>query len=259
MLEIVQIPVLQDNYIFLLHTAESGETAAVDPAVAEPVLDTLAQKGWRLTHILNTHHHGDHVGGNLALKRATGCRIVGAAKDRARIPGIDIEVGERDVVHLGKHRGQVLDVPGHTLGHIAYWFAEEDALFCGDTLFALGCGRLFEGSAEEMWGSLLKISALPPSTRIYCAHEYTQANARFALTVEPGNFQLVARSDQIDSLRKQGLPTVPATLAEELTTNPFLRPQSTEIRLKVDRGNAEDLSDVKIFARIRQMKDEFRG
>jgi hydroxyacylglutathione hydrolase len=253
-LEILQLPVLDDNYVYLLHDADSGETAAVDPAVAEPVLETLGRRGWRLTHILNTHHHGDHVGGNLALKQASGCRIVGAAKDNARIPGIDQGVVEGDEVRLGGSVAQVMEVPGHTLGHIAFRFVGDRALFCGDTLFGLGCGRLFEGSARQMWESLSKIRALPGDTRVYCAHEYTEANGRFALTVEPENQALQARMAEVMAARKTGRPTVPSCLSEELATNPFLRPEQTAIR---ERLALPQLDDSEVFAAVRKLKDRF--
>jgi hydroxyacylglutathione hydrolase len=254
MLEILQVPVLHDNYIYLVHEPNGWATAVIDPAVAEPVLQALDEKGWHLTHILNTHHHGDHVGGNLELKRETGCAVVAVARDKERIPGIDVEVSEGDIIGLGHAEAKVLDVPGHTSGHIAFWFAEENALFCGDTLFGLGCGRLFEGHAEEMWASLEKICALPPATRIYCAHEYTQANGRFALQVEPENPALLERMDRVYSLRAQGLPTVPTLLQEELATNPFLRPQSPAIRRRLGLPKA---SDWQVFAEIRHLKDGF--
>ena len=180
MLEILQIPVLEDNYVYLLHEPDSGATAAVDPALAGPVLAALDARGWRLSHVLNTHHHGDHVGGNLALKAATGCAIVGAAGDRHRIPGIDLLLGDGEEFGFGAVSARILEVPGHTCGHIAFWFEDAAALFCGDTLFALGCGRLFEGSVEQMWRSLERLRALPPQAKVFCAHEYTQANARFA-------------------------------------------------------------------------------
>lgn len=257
MLEIVQIPVLQDNYVYLLHDHGSGKTAAVDPAEARPVLVELERRGWRLSHVLNTHHHGDHVGGNLELKRRTGCVIVGMGRDRERIPGIDVAVADGDTVELGAARAQVLDVPGHTRGHGAYWFAEEQALFCGDTLFALGCGRLFEGSAREMWNSLSKLRAMPGNTRVYCAHEYTQANARFALNVEPGNPLLQARARAVATLRAEGKSTVPSTMAEEQDTNPFLRPFSPELRKRA--GLSSQAEDWQVFAALRLAKDQFRG
>jgi hydroxyacylglutathione hydrolase len=178
MLEIVTLPVLDDNYIYLVHEPLSGETAAVDPAVAEPVLMQLRQNNWKLTTIFNTHHHSDHIGGNLELKRQTGCRIIASEHDRHRIPGIDQTVNEGDVVSLGKQQARILFTPGHTLGHIVYYFEQDKLLFCGDTLFAMGCGRLFEGTADQMWQSLQKLKTLPPDTQIYCTHEYTLNNGR---------------------------------------------------------------------------------
>ena len=252
-LVIRQIPVLRDNYVYLAHEPQSGATAAVDPAVAPPVVDALAAEGWRLTHILNTHHHNDHTGGNLALKQATGCTIVGPRADRDRIPGIDVAVGEGDTYKLGQAEARIFDVPGHTRGHIAYWFQDSAALFCGDTLFLLGCGRLFEGTPEQMWRSLGKLKALPPETRVYCAHEYTQSNARFALTVEPRNADLAARAKRIDALRAGGKPTVPGTLGEELATNPFLRADLPA--LQEEAGAPGDA--VATFAAIRHRKDNF--
>ncbi|MFM8333177.1 MAG: hydroxyacylglutathione hydrolase [Candidatus Methylumidiphilus sp.] len=256
MLEILQIPALTDNYIYLAHEPNGWATAVIDPAAAEPVLKALDERGWTLTHILNTHHHGDHVGGNLELKRATGCAVVGVARDKERIPGIDVEVAEGDIIGLGHAAARVLDIPGHTSGHIGFWFAEDDALFCGDTLFGLGCGRLFEGHAEQMWESLEKIRALPPSTRIYCAHEYTQANGRFALTVEPGNPDLLERLSDVQSLRARGLPTVPFLLSEELAANPFLRPESLAIRHRLKLEKADNW---RVFAELRHLKDGFVG
>lgn len=255
MLQIEQIPVLSDNYVYLVHEPVAKLTAVVDPAVTEPVVAALARHGWRLTHILNTHHHHDHVGGNEALKAATGCVVVGPRADRERIPGIDVALGDGDVFEFGASRARVFDVPGHTRGHIAYHFAREHALFCGDTLFALGCGRMFEGTAPEMWASLAKLRGLPGETRVYCAHEYTQSNGRFALSVEPGNAALVARMREVDARRAANQPTVPSTLAEELATNPFLRPDSTEIQAAVGLPGAP-LHEV--FGATRARKDVFR-
>lgn len=255
MLQIEQIPVLSDNYVYLVHEPVAKLTAVVDPAVTEPVVAALARHGWRLTHILNTHHHHDHVGGNEALKAATGCVVVGPRADRERIPGIDVALGDGDVFEFGASRARVFDVPGHTRGHIAYHFAVEHALFCGDTLFALGCGRMFEGTAPEMWASLAKLRGLPGETRVYCAHEYTQSNGRFALSVEPGNAALVARMREVDARRAANQPTVPSTLAEELATNPFLRPDSTEIQAAVGLPGAP-LHEV--FGATRARKDVFR-
>jgi len=253
-LTIHMFPCLADNYGYLLHDAESGATAAVDTPDARAIAGELEAKGWRLTHILNTHHHADHAGGNLELKKRTGCTIVGPRADAARIPGIDIAVGEGDVVELGAHRAAVYDTPGHTRGHIVYHFAAARAAFVGDTLFALGCGRLFEGTPAQMWGSLQKILSWPDDTRLYCAHEYTQSNARFALTVEPQNRLLQDRAANVAALRAAGTATVPSTLGEERATNPFLRPQSDDLRATIGLAGAEN---VDVFAKTRALKDAF--
>ncbi|WP_308911444.1 hydroxyacylglutathione hydrolase [Pseudokordiimonas caeni] len=254
MLEIVQIPVLRDNYVYILHDAVSGETAVVDPAVAEPVEAALTERGWALTHIFNTHHHADHTGANLALKVAHEARIIGPAAERDRIPGLDIAVGDGDIVALGDHEARVFDVPGHTSGHIAYHFADNDALFCGDTLFSMGCGRLFEGTADQMWSSLSKFITLPDETRVFCAHEYTEANGRFALTIEPHNKALVRRMDEVKALRAANKPTVPSTIGIEKATNPFLRASSEELQDTVGMIGAPL---PRIFAEVRTRKDHF--
>jgi hydroxyacylglutathione hydrolase len=252
-LVIRQIPALRDNYVYLLREPGSGATAAVDPSLAGPVQEALAETGWRLTHILNTHHHVDHTGGNLELKAATGCTIVGPKADRERIPGIDVALGDGETYALGGAIARVFDVPGHTRGHIAYWFAEEAALFSGDTLFLMGCGRVFEGTPAQMWNSLGKLKALPAATRVYCGHEYTQNNARFALTVEPGNAALIARARSVDAMRASGRSTVPGTMGEELATNPFLRADNPALQAAMGApGDA-----VATFAVIRQRKDKF--
>jgi hydroxyacylglutathione hydrolase len=252
-LVIRQIPVLKDNYVYLVHDPETQLTAAVDPSVAVPVQEALQREGWRLTHILNTHHHNDHTGGNNELKAATGCLIVGPRADRDRIPGIDVALGDGETYQFGTDEALVYDVPGHTRGHIAYWFRESRALFCGDTLFLMGCGRLFEGTPEQMWRSLSKLKALPPDTLVYCGHEYTQANARFALTVEPHNRDLIARSERVNALRAEGKSTIPGNLGEELATNPFLRADLPA--LQTEAGAPGDA--VATFASIRRRKDNF--
>jgi hydroxyacylglutathione hydrolase len=254
MLEIVIIPVLTDNYIYLIHDRVSHETAAVDPALAQPVLDVLEQNSWQLTYIWNTHHHSDHVGGNLQLKQHTNCKIIGAQADSGRIPGIDEGVNEGDVVSLGSHKAFVIATPGHTRAHIVYHFAKDNILFCGDTLFVMGCGRLFEGTAEQLWQSLQKLKALPESTKVYCTHEYTQTNGRFALTVEPENRRLRERMLEVDKLRSNNQPTVPTTITDELATNPFFREDSLSIRASVDMPFSKP---AEVFATIRRMKDSF--
>ena len=226
MLEVVQIPVLSDNYVYLAHDAASGETAVIDPAVADPVLAAARARGWTITQILNSHWHPDHVGGNAGIVAATGARVTGPKGEAERIPHIDRAVGEGDTVSVGTSVARVIDVAAHTAGHIAFAFEADGVLFPGDTLFALGCGRLFEGTPADMFAALGKLMALPDATRVYCAHEYTQANARFAVTVEPGNAALAARVIAIAAARAQGLPTVPFTIGDERATNPFTRAAS---------------------------------
>lgn len=253
-LDVRQIPVLNDNYVYLVRESGTGAVAVVDPAVAEPVLREADKLGWSITHILNTHHHGDHVGGNLEIQRATGCHIVGPRADRQRIPGIQTEVGDGDRYDFGAARARVFDVPGHTRGHIAYWFEAEDVLFPGDTLFALGCGRLFEGTPAQMWESLGKLKRLPDGVRVYCAHEYTQANARFALSLGEDNAALATRAKEIDATRAAGKPTVPSTLGEEKRTNPFLRADDPALAQAMDMAGAPP---VEVFAEVRRRKDSF--
>ena len=223
MLQVVRIPVLNDNYVWLLHDEASGETVAVDPAVADPALAAASERGWTIGQIWNTHWHGDHVGGNAAIKAATGCTITGPAAEADKIGTLDRQVREGDQVRIGDHVATVLEVPAHTAGHIAYHLADDRIIFVGDTLFAMGCGRLFEGTPAQMYANMARFAALPDDTAVYCAHEYTQANGRFALTVEPENEALVARMAQVDAARARGEATVPTTIGQERATNIFMR------------------------------------
>ncbi len=253
-LEIHQFEAFSDNYGYLIHDAGAGLTAAIDTPDTPKILAALEETGWALTHILNTHHHPDHAGGNKELKAKFGVEITGPVGEAAKIPGLDRAVGEGDTVEFGSHRARVLDVPGHTLGHIAYHFADDGVAFVGDALFALGCGRVFEGTPPQMWASLQKIAALPPETTIYCAHEYTQSNARFAETIETSNDALRARVKEIDEKRARGERTVPMTLEVELATNPFLRAGEASLQRDIGMEGA-DAADV--FTEVRKRKDSF--
>jgi hydroxyacylglutathione hydrolase len=227
-IEVIRIPVLSDNYIWLVRENFSGEVMVVDPAVAEPVLAKADKLGWKITQIWNTHWHPDHTGGNAEIKAATGCTITGPAAEAARIPTLDVLVSSGNLLTFGKAKAQVIDVPAHTAGHIAYHFAEEQIAFVGDTLFAMGCGRLFEGTAAQMFANMRALEAMGDATVIYCAHEYTQSNGRFALTVEPDNAALLDRMKDVDTMRLRGEATVPTTIALERATNPFMRARSIE-------------------------------
>ncbi|MFB0875872.1 MULTISPECIES: hydroxyacylglutathione hydrolase [unclassified Sphingobium] len=223
MLEVVRVPVLTDNYVWLVHDAASSETVVIDPAVAEPVLEAAAARGWTIRQIWNTHWHPDHVGGNAAIKAATGCTITGPAAEAEKIGTLDRAVGEGDMVRIGDHEAAVLAVPAHTAGHIAYHLADDAMIFVGDTLFAMGCGRLFEGTAAQMFANMQRFAALPDDTQVYCAHEYTLSNGRFALTVEPDNAALIARVAAVEAARARGEATVPTSIGAERATNIFLR------------------------------------
>ena len=251
-LEIELVPCLKDNYAYLVHDRDGGLTAVVDPSEPEPVRKALGQRGWKLTHILNTHHHFDHTGGNVPLKEMSGAQVVGPGKDRDRIPGIDVGVDESTGWSFGARQVRVLEIPAHTRAHIA--FVVDDAAFTGDTLFAMGCGRLFEGTAAMMWASLSKLMQLPDATRIFCGHEYTLNNGRFALTLEPSNSAVATRMRDVESSRARGAPTIPSTLALEKKTNPFLRPDSSEIRQTLGMAQA---GEVEVFAEMRKRKDSF--
>ncbi len=254
MLTVIQIKVLEDNYIYLIHDEVSGETAVVDPAMSKPVLDVLDEKGWRLTYVLNTHHHWDHVEGNLEIKQRTACKVVAAQSDRERVPGIDLGVNEGDAIFLGEHKLQVIATPGHTSGHVVYYSADNLALFCGDTLFVMGCGRLFDGTAEQMYQSLQTIKALPPETRVYCAHEYTEANGRFALSIEPDNKQLQDKMLTVRQLRAEQKPTVPSTIEQERATNPFFRVDSLSVQQTLGLLGE---NPVRVFTELRKRKDNW--
>lgn len=221
--EIARVPVLNDNYVWLLHEAESGETAVIDPAVAEPVLEAAAARGWRITQIWNTHWHPDHVGGNAGIVAATGATVTAPAAELAKIGPVDHAVGEGDVATLAGATAQVWEVPAHTAGHIAYHLPDLGVIFTGDTLFAMGCGRLFEGTPAQMYAAMQRFKALPDETRVYCAHEYTLSNARYAAHAEPGNAATTARLNAVEAARAEGQATVPTTIGEERATNPFLR------------------------------------
>jgi len=227
-LEIARVAVLSDNYVWLVHDPDSRETAVIDPAVAEPVMDAARQRGWTITQIWNTHWHPDHTGGNEAIKAATGATISAPAAEAAKIPTLDVALAEGDRVHLGGIDGLVMEVPAHTAGHIAIHLPSEKVVFTGDTLFAMGCGRLFEGTAEQMFDNMQRLKALPPETVAYCAHEYTQSNGRYALVAEPDNLALRDRMAEVDAARARGEATVPTTIALERATNPFMRADSVE-------------------------------
>ena len=239
-LTVSAVPVLNDNYVWLITDPDTGETAAVDPSVAEPVLEALEAKGLRLTQVLNTHWHPDHTGGNQGIKSATGCPIIAPA-EAERVSKVDRIVAEGDRVTIAGAEAVVWDIPAHTAGHIAYYFEGEGMIFVGDTMFAMGCGRLFEGTAEQMYANMKRIAGLPEDVRIYCGHEYTLANARFAAHVDPGNDPVARRLEDVAALREEGRITLPTTVEEERATNPFVR-----------------ASDVHEFARLRTEKDSFR-
>jgi len=253
-LHVELIPCLTDNYAYLLYDPGDQLCAVVDPSEAAPVKQALEARGLRLTHILNTHHHLDHTGGNVALKEEFGAVVVGPEKDRARIPGIDVGVSEEAQWQFGSHNARILEIPAHTRAHIAFVFEEDSIAFTGDTLFAMGCGRLFEGTPEMMWTSLSKLMRLADDMSIYCGHEYTLSNGRFALTLEPGNADLQARMRKVEEQRAHAQPTIPSTMRLEKKTNPFLRPDSQEIR---ETLKMRDADNVAVFAEIRRRKDVF--
>jgi hydroxyacylglutathione hydrolase len=241
-LDIVRIAALSDNYIWLVHDPDSGETMVVDPAEADPVLAEAERRGWTISAIWNTHWHPDHTGGNAAIKQATGAPVIAPAAEAAKIPTADRLVAEGDTVKLGQHVATVLETPAHTAGHITYHFADDAVAFTGDTLFAMGCGRLFEGTAAQMYANMQRLAELPAETSVYCAHEYTLSNARYARVAEPDNEAIADRLREVEKMRERGEATVPTTIALERATNPFMRAQSIEQ-----------------FAERRASKDVFRG
>lgn len=253
-LEIITIPCLSDNYAFLAHDPDSGETALIDAPEAAPILEALEARGWRLNRVLLTHHHDDHVAGLAQILSHHKAEVLGAAADAHRLPPLSRELSGGDTVSIGGEEGEVIEVPGHTLGHIAFHFPKSAAAFTADSLMALGCGRVFEGTPEQMWDSLSKLAALPSGTMIYSGHEYTQSNGKFALTIEPENTRLAERVQAVADARREGRATVPSRLDEELATNPFLRAAEPAIRAEL---NMPDAADAAVFAEIRARKDRF--
>ena len=253
-LDLVTIPCLSDNYAFLIHDAASGETAVIDVPEAAPILAALRQRGWTLSQILLTHHHADHIQGVAELRAATGARVAGNAADAHRLPPLDLALQEGQTVQVGAETGTVIDVSGHTLGHIAFHFPASALVFTADSLMACGCGRLFEGTGPQMWDSLSKLARLPPETLVCSGHEYTTSNARFAMSLEPDNQALISRVAAIADARDKGQPTVPSRLSEELATNPFLRASLPQMKARLGLTEA---SDAAVFTEIRARKDRF--
>ena len=248
---------LTDNYGVLVHDSKTGATASIDAPEAGPILAALEEKGWTLTDLLITHHHADHIQGAPALKaRFPDLRMVGPAKDAARIPGLDTLVREGDYVAVGSLEAKVIETPGHTTGHIAYHFGEDELAFVGDTLFSLGCGRAFEAPYSVLWSSLMKLAALPGETQVYCGHEYTEANARFALTIERDNPILKDRAEHVAKLRAEKRPTLPTTIGLELASNPFMRAEEPTVKAAVGMPDADPAA---VFAELRSRKDVFKG
>lgn len=251
-LAVALTPIFDSNYVYLLRDAATGTVGVVDPGEATPVSDALHLLGWRPEWILLTHHHADHIGGVEELRAETGAKVVGAAQDAARLPKLDVEVAPGGRFALGETAFEIFDAPGHTLGHIAYYSPSAAALFAGDALFALGCGRLFEGTAAQMWETLSRFATLPGETKVYCGHEYTLANARFALGIETSNAALTARAAEIEALRAEGRPTIPTTIGQELATSPFLRAGEPSLQAALGLGGADPAS---VFAEVRRRKD----
>lgn len=253
-LQIVTVPCLSDNYAYLAHDPATGATAVIDVPEAGPILAALAARGWTLSDVLLTHHHWDHVDGLSELLAKAPARVIGAAADAHRLPALDVTLEIGDTVRIGAEEGEVMDVPGHTVGHVAFHFPQSRVAFTADSLMALGCGRVFEGTMAQMHDSLGKLADLPPDTVICSGHEYTEKNAKFALTVDPGNPKLISRVAEVTRRRSAGEPTVPSTLAEELETNPFLRATDPDIQAHLGMDGADP---AEVFAEIRARKDRF--
>jgi hydroxyacylglutathione hydrolase len=252
--DLITIPCLSDNYAYLLRDHDSGEVAVIDVPEAGPILKELEGRGWSATQVWLTHHHWDHIDGLPDLLAVHPAKVVGAKADTHRLPKLDLAVSEGDTVSLGALQAEVLDVSGHTIGHIALYVPKAGVAFTADSLMALGCGRLFEGTPDQMWASMQKLMALPADTVICSGHEYTASNAKFALTVDPDNAALISRSNDIQAAREKGLPTVPSKLSTELETNPFLRPADHGIRATL---GMQDATDAAVFTEIRKRKDSF--
>lgn len=253
-LEFETVACLSDNYAFVVHDPDTGATAVVDVPEAQPILDALNRRGWTLSDVLLTHHHADHVQGLSELLESAPALVTGAAADAHRLPPLDIEVREGDVVKIGNEAGAVIDVSGHTVGHIAFHFPASNLAFTADSLMALGCGRVFEGTMPQMWESLSKLAALPEDTVICSGHEYTANNAKFALSIEPDNPRLISRTNAVEEARAKGKPTVPSVLREELETNPFLRAGDPGLQAAIGMSGADP---AEVFAEIRARKDRF--
>jgi len=253
-MEITPIPCLADNYAYIIFDDSSKTTGVVDPSEAKPIISFLKKKKFNLNYILNTHHHYDHIGGNIELKKKYNAKVVGFAGDRHRIPGIDIELTNNQKWNFGNSTINVFHIPGHTLGHVCFFFEKEKIVFTGDTLFSLGCGKIFEGDHKQMLASLNKIKKLPKDTMIYCGHEYTYKNAEFCMKYDENNIDLKKKFEKIKKLRSENLPTVPSTLIDELKSNIFLRCDQNDLKIKLNMKNEEDF---KVFMKVRDLKDSF--
>ena len=253
-MQIIPIPCLTDNYAYVINDKNSGIVGVVDPSEAKPIISFLNKNKLKLKYILNTHHHFDHIGGNIELKKLYNAKVVGFEGDKHRIPGIDITLNNNQKWTFGNSLVKILHIPGHTMGHICFFFEKEKIAFTGDTLFSLGCGRIFEGNHKQMLGSLNKIKKLPKNTKIYCGHEYTYKNAEFCMKHDPNNADLIKKFEIIKKLRSDNLPTIPTTLEDELCSNIFLRCDQNDLKIKLNMKNDEDY---KVFRKVRDLKDSF--